>query len=144
MRNYKFGKSSLSHMESVNLYLRAICFHAQYLANEAHPNAAIPDWGYSCGLRTKAQQQELYAQGRTKPGNIITNIDGQTTKSMHQTGHALDFFAYVDGRANYEYEKLAVIAAVHMQAALDMGYRLNWGGTFESLCDAPHIEIVIF
>ena len=74
MRNYKFGKSSLSHMTSVHLYLRAICFKAQQLANESHPNAAIPDWGYSCGLRTKAQQQQLYAQGRTKPGNIIIGV----------------------------------------------------------------------
>lgn len=47
------------------------------------------------GLRTTAQQQALYAQGRTAPGSIVTKADGVHTRSNHQThqdglGHAVD------------------------------------------------------
>ena len=34
--------------------------------------------------RTTERQQELYAQGRTKPGSIVTWLDGVNTISKHQ------------------------------------------------------------
>ena len=37
-------------------------------------------------LRTQAQQEALYAQGRTTPGAIVT----WTLRSKHLTGHAFD------------------------------------------------------
>ena len=40
------------------------------------------------GLRTIAEQDELYAQGRTKPGKIVTNAKGG--KSNHNSGLAID------------------------------------------------------
>jgi peptidoglycan L-alanyl-D-glutamate endopeptidase CwlK len=36
------------------------------------------------GLRTLARQQALYAQGRTKPGRIVTHMDGVKKRSKHQ------------------------------------------------------------
>lgn len=42
------------------------------------------------GRRTTAQQQALYAQGRTAPGRKVTNADGVRRKSKHQDGHAVD------------------------------------------------------
>jgi len=40
------------------------------------------------GLRTWAQQDELYAQGRTAPGAIVTNAPGG--ESAHNFGYAVD------------------------------------------------------
>ena len=40
-------------------------------------------------LRTYPEQQELYAQGRTKPGNVVTNA--KPGYSYHNFGLALDF-----------------------------------------------------
>jgi peptidoglycan L-alanyl-D-glutamate endopeptidase CwlK len=37
-------------------------------------------------LRTKAEQDALYAQGRTTPGNIVTNAPGSSYSSYHQWG----------------------------------------------------------
>jgi glutamine phosphoribosylpyrophosphate amidotransferase len=37
-------------------------------------------------LRDSEYQSSLYAQGRTKPGNIVTNADGIKKKSNHQSG----------------------------------------------------------
>lgn len=49
------------------------------------------------GMRTIAQQNELYAQGRTKKGDIVTNARGGD--SFHNYGLAIDFALLLpDGR----------------------------------------------
>ena len=40
-------------------------------------------------LRTKAEQDALYAQGRTAPGNVVTKV--QYPSSMHNWSVAFDF-----------------------------------------------------
>ena len=50
--------------------------------------------------RTVVEQDELYAQGRTKPGNIVTNARGNSYSSQHQWGIAFDFFRN-DGNGAY-------------------------------------------
>jgi len=40
------------------------------------------------GLRTWAEQNDLYAQGRTSPGKIVTNVQGGY--SAHNFGYAID------------------------------------------------------
>jgi len=47
------------------------------------------------GGRTMATQQALFAQGRTKPGPIVTHADGIIKKSNHQAA-ADGFFHAVD------------------------------------------------
>lgn len=41
------------------------------------------------GFRTYGEQMELWSQGRTKPGNIVTNAKGG--QSAHNFGLAIDF-----------------------------------------------------
>ena len=41
-------------------------------------------------LRTTAEQDALYAQGRSKPGKIVTNAKGSSYSSYHQWGVAFD------------------------------------------------------
>ena len=43
-------------------------------------------------LRTRAEQDALYAQGRTKPGSIVTNAPGSSYSSFHQWGTAFDIY----------------------------------------------------
>ena len=47
-------------------------------------------------LRTVAEQDALYAQGRTKPGNKVTNARGSSYSSQHQWGIAFDFYLKMD------------------------------------------------
>ncbi len=47
-------------------------------------------------LRTNAEQNELYAQGRTKPGKVVTFAKGG--QSMHNYGLAIDVVLIVDGK----------------------------------------------
>ena len=48
--------------------------------------------GLTIGLgecfRTVAEQDALYAQGRTEPGSIVTNAKGSSYSSQHQWGKA--------------------------------------------------------
>lgn len=42
-----------------------------------------------CGYRTRDEQNELYKQGRTKPGKIVTFA--RAGESFHNYGHAIDY-----------------------------------------------------
>jgi hypothetical protein len=47
----------------------------------------------------------------------------------------------VDGKASWEKEHLAIIAAAMLQASAQLGYELKWGGLWKSWQDFPHFEI---
>ena len=92
--------------------------------------------GISECLRTIKEQDELYAQGRTKPGNIVTNAKGSTYSSMHQWGIAFDFYRN-DGKGAYEnkdkfFEKVGKIGK---------SFGLEWGGDWKSIKDTPHFQL---
>lgn len=87
-------------------------------------------------LRTAAEQDALYAQGRTKPGNIVTNAKGSTYSSQHQWGIAFDFFRN-DGSGAYNesgkfFEKVGAIAK---------SIGLSWGGDWKNPVDRPHLYL---
>lgn len=84
------------------------------------------------GLRTFAQQQAIYDQGRTKPGAIVTKA--KAGQSYHNYGLAVDVVpVYKNGTAldwDYHFEKLVPYAAK---------YGITWGGNFPAP-DADHFE----
>ena len=86
-----------------------------------------------CGTRTYAEQEELYAKGRTEPGSIVTNA--RSGYSMHNFGLAFDIGVF-DG-TKYVSDGLGYKAAGMI--GRDLG--LVWGGDFKSISDEPHFEI---
>src|SRR3977135_4181957 len=52
------------------------------------------------GLRTFAEQDALFAQGRTKPGQIVTNAKGG--QSNHNYGLAVDLCPLIDGKPQWK------------------------------------------
>ena len=91
----------------------------------------IPSTG---GLRSEADQAKLFTAGKSK-------CDGRTNKSYHQSGKAVDVYAYVDGKASWDKLHLALIAAAMLQASAQLGHELKWGGLWKSWQDYPHFEI---
>ena len=92
-------------------------------------------------LRTLEEQEELYAQGRTKPGNIVTNARGY--QSPHAWGVSFDFCRNEKGR-EYDnsdgfFEFVGEIAKTIFDGT---EYDLFWGGDFKSFVDKPHIEMI--
>lgn len=86
-------------------------------------------------FRTTAEQDALYAQGRTSPGKIVTNCKGNGYQSPHQWGVAFDFCKNIKGQ---EYSDAAFFKTVG-QLAKSIG--LFWGGDFKSFVDTPHLEL---
>jgi peptidoglycan L-alanyl-D-glutamate endopeptidase CwlK len=89
-------------------------------------------------LRTKAEQDALYAKGRTtgEKGKTVTNAPGYSYSSMHQWGVAFDYcrtdkpnaFDNVDGF----FDKAGKIGK-------SLG--LEWGGSWKSPVDKPHFQL---
>lgn len=138
-RNYAYSKSSITRLKSCSPDIERIAMAAISIASNRKMHC--PDFGISAGLRTVAEQQALYAKGRTSKGSIVTNCDGVNTKSVHQSGDAIDFYAYVDGKANYEPGNIALIATCFFEAASNLGIDVDWGGSFRSISDGAHFEI---
>ena len=111
------------------------------------------------GLRTAEYQNSLYQQGRTKPGKIVTKLDGYNRKSNHQAksdgyGHAVDIAVcgQYDQNGNYvkcttdaemfDNKKLVEISKHIKAVAKEMGLEIVWGGEWKTLYDTPHYELV--
>lgn len=93
------------------------------------------------GVRTADYQHALWEQGRSRPGSIVTNADGYTNKSNHQTkddgfGHAVDCAFVVNGQIAFD-DHLPWKAYGELGKALG----LTWGGDFKSLYDGGHLEL---
>ena len=87
-------------------------------------------------LRTVAEQDALYAQGRTRPGIRVTNAPGRTYSSQHQWGIAFDFYRG-DGKGAYD-DSDNFFGRV---GALAKQIGLGWGGDWKSPVDKPHIYL---
>lgn len=86
-------------------------------------------------VRTPAQQNALYAQGRTAPGSKVTNAPAGY--SHHNFGTAFDVVpSDLKNTKNWSPEdpRWSEIGAL----AREMG--LSWGGDFRSIKDMPHIQ----
>jgi len=91
----------------------------------------IPSTG---GLRTAEFQKGLCDKG-------LSNCDGYKDISRHQTGEALDFYAYVDGKASWDDQHLTMVAAAFLQAASILCVQLEWGGLWKGFKDFPHVQL---
>lgn len=106
--------------------------------------SVMADLGYPMlvtdGVRTTEEQQALYAQGRTKPGPVVTNADGVTHRSNHQLhadgcGHAVDCCFLLNGKPSWDPH---LPWRLYGEAAKALGCR--WGGDWTHP-DRPHIEL---
>jgi len=107
-------------------------------------SAGYPNVGISATYRDKTYQDWLYAQGRTRPGSIVTNAKGG--QSIHNYRLAFDFFRNEpgqtpDGRPLAFADKTAGERAFWDTAGriwTEMGG--VWGGSWQGFVDRPHCE----
>ena len=98
-------------------------------------------------LRTFAEQDALYAQGRTKPGKIVTNAKG--SQSYHCYGLAVDIVLLKDKDKNGSFESASWETDVDFDGdgiadwmevvAIFKRYGWEWGGDWRYL-DKPHFQ----
>ena len=140
---YKFSNTSNERLNACDKKL-------QRVFRLAIEQSAI-DFGIASGHRSVKQQQQLYAQGRTKPGNIFTHVDGIEKKSKHNynPSQAVDIYAWT-GEASWDQKELCYLAGVIMGAAQSLNIDLRWGGNWDgdgqmisdqNFIDLPHFEL---
>lgn len=96
------------------------------------------------GMRSIAEQNELYAQGRTKKGPIVTHARGGS--SYHNYGLAIDFALLLpdgtrvswDMKRDGDSDKTADWLEV-VEEAKKLGF--EWGGDWTSFKDYSHLQI---
>lgn len=93
-------------------------------------------------LRTFPEQAELYAQGRTKPGNIVTKANAG--QSIHNYGLALDFCLVIDNKdiswdtkADWDNDRQSDWMEV---VSIFKRHGWQWGGDWRTFTDMPHFE----
>jgi peptidoglycan LD-endopeptidase CwlK len=85
------------------------------------------------GLRTYDEQNDLYAQGRTKRGNIVTNARGGY--SNHNFGIAFDVGVFEGTKYLDDSPKYKAVGVL----GSDLG--LEWGGNWKTIQDEPHFQL---
>lgn len=98
------------------------------------------------GVRTLERQKELYAQGRTKPGKIVT----WTLNSKHIGGKAVDVCPYVNKTIPWN-DTIAFVdlGTEIMSVAHKKGIAIRWGYDWDNdnklmeagESDGPHFEL---
>nr|DAF12974.1 MAG TPA: Lysozyme [Caudoviricetes sp.] len=142
-KKFSFSQRSLNRLEGVHPALQTLIKLG--ITDSPHDFMVVQ------GLRTAAYQNELYQQGRTKPGPKVTNCDGYKSKSNHQAksdgyGHAIDFAIYdpaLPDKIDWNNEKKYREVADHLKkVAKENGINIVWGGDWVKFKDYPHIELV--
>ncbi|MDO7193135.1 LysM peptidoglycan-binding domain-containing protein [Acinetobacter nosocomialis] len=91
--------------------------------------------------RTYAQQDALYAKGRTTPGSIVTRARGG--QSNHNFALAVDVFPlWEDGKLHMDAKSDAKnIQILRKVAPVGKSIGLEWGGDWKSIVDNPHFQL---
>lgn len=92
------------------------------------------DFIFTCTFRSQKEQNALYAQGRTKPGNIVT----WTRNSKHTQREAFDIAVLKAGKITWDTKDYMQPGQIGMEIGL------NWGGIWKKSKDYPHFEYAGF
>lgn len=130
---YKFSQKSLDRLEGVHPDLVR-------LAHKAIEISKV-DFGISQGRRTLEEQKNLYAQGRTEPGKIVTwTMNSKHLPQKDGYGHAIDIACYIDGKLSWDDKYYVEVSKYFEQAGRILGIKYTWGGSWGTP-DKPHYEV---
>lgn len=135
-KTYRFSERSLKALENVHPDLVRVFKRAIEITSQ--------DFLITEGVRSPERQAELYAQGRTKPGKVVT----WTLTSNHFVhpktgyGHAVDVATYPVDWSKKADPKFEAIAKAVKQAARELGVQIEWGGDWSPKNrDKPHFQL---
>jgi len=124
---YKLSDTSKARLIDVDPRLTAIIDLALTIS--------LTDFGVASGRRSAQEQKELYIAG-------ASNCDGYKVLSKHQSGRAVDLYAY-EHKALWTKEDLSLVACAMLESAAALGHPLKWGGKWRGFPDYPHFELEV-
>jgi peptidoglycan L-alanyl-D-glutamate endopeptidase CwlK len=138
---FAFSERSLNNLKGVHPKLVEIVNRALELSP--------CDFTVLEGVRSQARQDELWAQGRTKPGVIVTWVQTSGTHGIQSDGygHAVDLAPYpIDWN---DFNRFDQVANAMLAAATELGVKIRWGGNWDmddtiherGESDSPHFEL---
>ena len=90
------------------------------------------------GCRSWRQQAALYAQGRDKPGRIVTNAPPGS--SWHNYGLAIDLGIFAGGRYLDETAPTRAARIYRKLAAVAIKREIEWAGNWKSFQEDCHFQ----
>lgn len=136
----KLGAKSLQTLRGVHPHLIAVVALAIRRSEQ--------DFTVLQGVRTKEEQAEIYAQGRTKPGNVVTwTLNSPHIPGPDGLGRAVDLAPHpIDWNTPSKFD---AIAKAMFEAADELGVPLRWGADWDrdgnprerGESDSPHFEL---
>lgn len=96
----------------------------------------------TCTWRSPAEQDALYAQGRTKPGKIVTNAKaGQSKHNFMINGKpaskAFDVVPLVNGKPDWD----STHPAWEHMGEIGESVGLEWAGRWKHMREYPHFQL---
>lgn len=93
-------------------------------------DSAEQEFILTCTYRSQQEQDELYKQGRTKPGRIVTWVK----HSKHNDRKAFDIAMIKNGKITWDEDEYMVAGKIGRELGL------IWGGDYKKTKDYPHFE----
>lgn len=118
-----FGPASLAKLKTIDPRL-------QYLLNAA---IQITDFTIVCGHRNKADQDAAVAKGNSLTRWPTSNHNSLPSQAVDVAPWPIDW---------NDHKRFYYLAGVIMALAQFAKINVRWGGTFKSLVDLPHFELV--
>lgn len=139
--SYVLSPRSTTNLEGVHPDLVAVVKRALELS--------AVDFTVLEGVRTQERQDELWAQGRTKPGAVVTWIQTVGAHGVQPDGwgHAVDIAPFpIDWSNLYRFDQ---VAQAMFAAAKELDVELRWGADWDrdgnprerGETDSPHFEL---
>lgn len=142
MGDWTFGERSQRNLEGVHPDLIRVL--------ELGLKKSGIDFFVNEGIRTEQRQQQLYAQGRTKPGPKVTwtLVSNHFKNKKTGKGHAVDVYAFPYNNNQTPATSKAIAKAI-LQAADELDIPVRWGGDWDmdgnyferGESDSPHFEL---
>jgi peptidoglycan L-alanyl-D-glutamate endopeptidase CwlK len=114
--------------------LQEIWSQASQIYNEKYPDE--PYVFLTCTHRTNAEQKELYAKGRTKPGGIVTYIK---ENGKHNSYPAKAFDVAFQKNKKCDWNKIHFMRFAKI--VKELTDEVKWGGDWKRFKDMPHFEV---
>ena len=131
---YRWGRTSLKRLATCHDDLQRLMTAAL-----EHPDCPS-DMTIVYGHRSNAEQAELYAQGRTKPGRVVTNAKPGQSRHNSWPSQAVDVIPYINGAGSWSWDHINPMADHIKRVASDLGIQATWGGDWR-MRDGAHWEL---